>query len=121
MKNEKVESIIFNKGMKIVATDSEGALGGFLVIWKHNLKLDIIFNEANIFLIQFKNLKDQKRWFIMNIYAPNTKNGRRLYWNKMCNLMAKFGDPKGIIMGYFNTHLMATMKLGRLPLDLERR
>ena len=58
MRKEKVESIIFNKGMKNATTDSEGASRGFLVLWKDNLKVDIIFNEGSIFLIQFQNLKD---------------------------------------------------------------
>ena len=34
--------------------------------------------------------------------------------------MDKFGDPKGIIVGDFNNPLMATEKLGRLPLDLKK-
>ena len=53
MKKEKVESIIFNKGIKITATNFEGASGGLLVLWKDGLKALIIFYEGKIFLIQF--------------------------------------------------------------------
>ena len=57
----------------------------------------------------------------MNIYALNSKNGRKLFWNRVCNLMANLKDPKCIIMGDFNTPLMVSEKLGGLPSNLERR
>ena len=46
--------------MKIVATDFKEALGGLLVLWKDNLIVDIIFDEGNIFLNNFHNLKDHE-------------------------------------------------------------
>lgn len=58
MKKEKIESIRFNKGMKTSTSNSSGASGGLLVIWKEHLTVDIIYDEGNILLIQFKNLKD---------------------------------------------------------------
>lgn len=42
MKKEKVEKIIFNKGMKNAATDSKGASGGLLVIQKDSFEVEII-------------------------------------------------------------------------------
>ena len=105
MKKEKVENISFGKRIRNMATNLDGALGGLLTIWKEAFKANIIFDKGNILLINFFNSKTHDRWFIINIYAPNTKNGRRLFWNKICNLMTKLGDPKGIIMGDFNTPL----------------
>ena len=58
MKKEKVESVIFGKGMKMAAINYEGASRGLLVLWKDSLKVEIIFDEGNILLIQFQNLKD---------------------------------------------------------------
>ena len=57
MKKEKTKKISFGKGMKNVAMDSEGASGGLLTIWKDSLEASILFNEGNIFLMNFFNPK----------------------------------------------------------------
>lgn len=121
MKMEKVEKISFGKGMMNMATDSDGALGGLLTIWKESLEANIIFDEGNILLINFFNPKDQVRWFLLNLYAPNTKNSKRIFWTKFFDLVAQLGDTKGIFMRDFNISLLASEKLGGLPPDVESR
>ena len=79
MKKEKVEKISFGKGIKNTATYLDGASGGLLTIWKESLETSIIFDEGNIFLMNFFNPKDQMRWFLLNLYVPNTKNSRRIF------------------------------------------
>ena len=121
MKKEKTEKIPFGKGMNIMAIDSEGALAGLLTIWKNSLEASILFNEGNILLISFFNPKDQARWFLMNLYAPNTKNRRRFFWTKILDLVINLGGTKGIIMEDFNTPLLSSDKLARLPPNVESR
>ena len=89
------------------------------MLWKDKLEAKIIVNEGNILLIHFHNSKDQVSWFLMNIYAPNSKNGRKVFWSRLCELFANLKDPKGIIMGDFNTPLRVTKKLGGHPPNLE--
>ena len=80
MKKENIEKVSFGKDMKNMAIDSDGALGGLLSIWKESLEANIIFNEGNIFLMNFFNPKDHVRLFLLNLYAPNTRNSRRILW-----------------------------------------
>ena len=121
MKKEKVEKISFGKGMKNMATDLDGALGGLLSIWKESLEANIIFDKGNIFLMNFFNPKDWVRWFLLNLYAPNTKNRRRIFWTNFFELVANLSDIKGIVMGDFNTPFLASEKLGWLLLYVESR
>ena len=122
MKKEKTEKISFGKGMNNTTTDSDGTLGGFLTIQKDSFEASILFNEGNIFLISFFNPKDQERWFLMNLYAPNTKISGKCFWSKIQDLVINLGGTKGIIMGDFNTPLLASDKLGgsRLMLKVEK-
>ena len=53
MKKEKVENISFGKAMRNMATNSDWALGGLPTIWKEAFQDNIIFEEGNIFLIEF--------------------------------------------------------------------
>ena len=101
MSKDKVESMRFNKGMKVAATDLEGASGGLLVLWKDNLEVDIIVNEGNILFIYFKNVKAQLSYFLMNIYAPNSKNGRKVFWGRLCNLFSNLKGSQGYYHGRF--------------------
>ena len=57
MKKEKVEKISFGKGMRNTTTNLDGTLGGLLTIWKEAFEANIFFDEGNIFLLHFFNLK----------------------------------------------------------------
>ena len=58
MKKHKIEMISFGKRMRNSATNSEGALGGLLTIWKDSLEATILYNEGNILLMNFFNPMD---------------------------------------------------------------
>ena len=88
MKKEKVEKISYGKGMRSMTTNSIGALGGLLTIWKEALEANIIFDKGNIFLMIFFNPKTLDRLFLLNIYAPNTRNSRRNFWIFFFDLVA---------------------------------
>ena len=83
MKKDKIEMISFGKRMRNSAMDSEGASGGLLTIWKDSLGATILYNEGNILLMNFFNPMDQTRWVLLNLYAPNTRNSRRIFWGKI--------------------------------------
>ena len=61
MKKEKVEKISFGKGLRNSATNSDGASGGLLTIWKDSLDANIIFDGDNILLINFFGPKNLER------------------------------------------------------------
>ena len=67
MKKEKFEKISFGKGMRNTTTNLDWASGGLLTIWKEAFKANIIFDEGNIFLMNFYDLKTLDRWFLLNI------------------------------------------------------
>ena len=83
MRKDKSELISFGKRLRCMVKDLEGASGGLLTIWKDSLEATTIFNEGNILLIKFFNPSNQTNWFLLNLYAPNTRHDRRLFWTKI--------------------------------------
>ena len=106
MRKEAVESISFSRSLEGFSTNLDGASGGFLTLYNSNLfNSHILYGEGNILLIQVENIKNKVFWYLLKVYAPNTKNGRRNYWVKIKNVLSRFYVGICIIMGDFNTPL----------------
>ena len=56
-------------------------------------------------------------WFLLNVYAPNSKRERKNYWTKFYALVQTSSIKKGIIMGDFNSLLVDEEKKGGLAPD----
>ncbi len=90
MRKESMERISFNRSLEGFATNSNGALRGLLTLCNSNLfKSHVLYSEGNILLIQDENIKNKEFWYLLNVYAPNTKNGRRNYWVKIKKLLGQ--------------------------------
>ena len=62
--------------------------------------------------IRFNNSKDNFSWVLTNVYAPNSKWGRKVLWNKISNQRKFFEDENWIVIGEFNTPLKENEKWG---------
>lgn len=122
MKKDVVEKIKFSSKMQSVASDSEGAARGLLFLYSSKkFQVNAVFNEGNILLYKVVHLLSNKTWFLLNIYAPNNKRGRREYWTRVEEKVRNLDVKKGIILGDFNTPLVDGEKMGGLPPDLESK
>lgn len=122
MRKEVVERISFNSSMEGFAKKLEGASGGLVTLCSSYLfKPQVFYGEGNILLILVENNKNKESWFLLNVYALNTKNGRKNFWGKIKNVLARFKVGRCIIMGDFNTPLREDEKKGSFPPDLDSR
>ena len=62
--------------------------------------------------IRFSNSKDGSAWVLTNVYAPNSKWGRKALWEDITNQRKKIVEENWIIMGDFNTLLKESKKMG---------
>ena len=100
------------------ASDSDGASGGLLTLYKTNLfRVETIFNEGNILFCKVFHIHSKEFWFLLNLYARNNKRERKSYWSRPEGLVQNSNMKKGIIMGDFNTPLLNKEKKGGLPQD----
>lgn len=118
MKKENLENIKFNSIMNGIASNSQGASGGLLLLF-NNRYFNIVpeYDEDNILFYRFHQLQTNSFWFLVNIYAPNNKRERKNYWVKVRKLVQASDIKKGIIMGDFNCLLEDKEKMGRFPPD----
>ena len=80
MKRDLVNKISFSKLMNSEATDSDGAFGGVLILYTNRAyKLSPIFNVDNTLLCKVSHIHSDDSWFILNLYAPNSKRERKAY------------------------------------------
>ena len=80
MKRDLVIKLSFSKLMNNEATDSDGASGGVLILYNNRkYKLSPIFNVDNALLYKVSHVHSDYSWFILNLYAPNSKRERKAF------------------------------------------
>lgn len=99
-----------------------GPQGGLLILYKAKIyKVKPICNKENILLCVVENLVTKDSWFVLNIYAPNSRREMNAYWSRVLLTVQGCNVNKGIIMGDFNTPLTDQEKSGGLVPNLERK
>ena len=86
--------------------------------WIHG---ELISQNRNMMNIRFSNSKDGFAWVLTNVYAPNTKWGRKALWEDISNQRNLFVDENWVILGNFNTPLKETKKMGGSQTNLDNR
>ena len=72
------------------ASDSDGASGGLLTLFKTKIfKVETVFNEGNILFCKVFHIHSNEFWFFLNLYAPNNKNLRKKDWDTLSNIKIK--------------------------------
>jgi len=89
MSKEKAEPIKAFKNYSINASSSEGASGGTLMLWKKNYSGSILIASKYLMIAKITNVDQKEGWYIVNIYAPNTKQLRKKIWESVSNLKSK--------------------------------
>ena len=122
MKKESLGNISFSNNMSGEASSFEGVSGGFLTLFNNKqFKFNTFYNDGNIIFCKVFHLYSNDIWFVLNVYAPNSKRERKNYWSKICDMVQTSNINKGNIMGDFNTPLMDEEKLGGLAPDWESK
>ena len=99
MKKEILGKISSSNTMAGKATNSEGASRGLLTLFNNrNFIVSSLYNEGNILLCKVFHRNSNDSWFLLNVYAPNTKRERKDYWTKLCSIIQNSNPYKGIIM-----------------------
>ena len=87
MEKEKVEQIKSFKDYCLKASSSKGALGGTLMLWKSKYYSRTILNASkHLMVVKITSIDHNKVWYIVNVYAPNTKNLRKKVWNTLSHI-----------------------------------
>ena len=62
------------------ASNSEGASGGLLTLFKNkHFRVESIFNEGNSLFCKVYHIQSNENWFLLNLYAPDNKRERKNY------------------------------------------
>ena len=84
MLKDKVECLPIFKGGRIIGNDSEGASGGMAIFWINRwIQGELISQNKNMMNVRFFNSKDDFSWVLTNVYAPNSKWGRKALWEEI--------------------------------------
>lgn len=87
MARSKVEKFHPFKNGNSIGSDSDGTSGGVVIFWNNfSVSCMVLLVEKNIILVKVKHLKEDFSWNLMNIYAPNTKNGKKKFWKRLSTL-----------------------------------
>lgn len=71
--------------------------------------------------IRFRNTKDNFCWICTNVYAHNTKWGRKALWSEISNQRKSFENENWMVIGDFNTPLKDNEKWGGSQTQLDNR
>ena len=122
MKRYLVSKLSFSKFMNIDAIDSEGVSRGVLMLYnKRVYKMSPIYNANNALLCKVAHIHSDDTWFILNLYAPNSKRERKALWAKISAVITINNIDKRIIMGDLNFPLTDGEKYGGLTPDQESK
>ena len=106
MKKDMVGKLSLSSSIYGEAIDSEGVVSDLLMFFNNKaFKISTIYNEGNALLCNVFHIHSRDSWFLLNVYAPNSKRERRDFWDKILCLIQSSNLKKGIIMGDFNTPL----------------
>ena len=113
MLKDKVEHLSIFKEGNIFWSDSDGASGGLAVFWINKwIQGELIYQSRNMMNVRFVNSKDNFSWVLTNVYAPNTKWGRKALWEEISNQRKIFAKDKWLVIGDFNTPLKESERRG---------
>ncbi len=122
MLKEKVEGLSIFKGGKIVGSDFDGASRGLAVFWNNKwIQGDLIYHSRNMMNVRLVNTKDNFSWVLTNVYAPNTKWGRKALWEEISFQRKFHAKDKWLVIGDFNTPLKDSEKWGGNQTNLDNR
>ena len=78
MEKERFEKIKYFNEYCLKASILEGTLGGTIILWKKSYFLGFVLNERKHFMmVKMTSINQNYEWYIVNMYAPNTKNSRK--------------------------------------------
>ena len=116
LKKEMVGKLSFNKFMSSEATDSKGAYGGVLMLYNNKAyHISTIYDVGNALLCKVSHIHSDDSWFILNLYAPNSKRERKAFWAKIVEVISINNINKGIIMGISNPPFLMMTNVEGLP------
>ena len=122
MLKDKVEGLLVFQGGKVLGSDFDGALDGMAIYWNDRcINGEFISQNRNMMNIIFFNSKNGSSWVLTNVYAPNSKWGRRALWEAFMNQRKDFVDENWTIMGDFNTPLKENKKMGGSQTNLDNK
>ncbi|KAF8109181.1 hypothetical protein N665_0101s0011 [Sinapis alba] len=92
------------KGWEYMSNYEHNALERIWVVWKSNVRLTPVFKSDQIITMPMKLQGNEDEFFCSFVYARNTMEERKEFWEDMCNHRdsAMFHNKAWIIMGGFN-------------------
>ena len=84
---------------------------------KKAFQISIVHNEGNALHCKVSHVHSGDSWFILNVYAPNSKMERTVFLMDILDVICKSNINKGVIMGDFNSLLTNEGKSRGLALD----
>lgn len=128
---DKVENLSIFKGGKIIVSDSDGASGGMAIFWTNKwIQGELFYQGRNMMNVCFVNpkdnfswilTKDNFSWILTNVYAPNSKWGRKALWEEISIQRKFFVEDNWLVIGDFNTPLKDSEKWGGSQTNLDNR
>ena len=104
MKKESLVKITFSNIMSGEALDSEGASRGLLTLFNNKqFRFTTLYSDGNILFCKVFHMYSNDIWFLLNVYAPNSKRERKNYWSKVYDMVQTSNIKKCIIMEDFNS------------------
>ena len=83
MLKDKVECFSIFKGGKIIGSDFEGSSYDLADFWINKwIQGELIYQNRNMMNVHFVNSIDYFSWVLTNVYASNSKWGRKFCRNK---------------------------------------
>ena len=77
--------------------------------------------SKHLMVVKITSIDHNKEWYIVNIYAPNTKNLRKKIWDTLSHIKSNDYFGRWIIVGDFNVLLYDHEKKGGNVSQLEGR
>ncbi|XP_058741529.1 uncharacterized protein LOC131613909 [Vicia villosa] len=90
-----------NVGIGYSFTNSLGFTGGLLTLWKEK-EMEVLNSFKGEGYLGIKFRKENKLYYLVNIYSSCDLNKKRTLWRKLLDLKELFNDGEWIIGGYFN-------------------
>ena len=68
---------------------------------KKDFQISIVHNEGNALHCKVSHVHTGDSWFVLNVYAPNSKRERSVFWMGIFDVIRNSNINKGVIMGDF--------------------
>jgi len=80
LKKESLGKISFSNNMSGEASDSKGETRGLLILFNNKqFRFTTLYNDGNILFCKVFHMYSSDTWFLLNVYAPNSKRERKNY------------------------------------------